>query len=80
MNLSGTRMSRARMLKGGWYAKIASLLTPSSVKTACRNCTSAVALVTMAAKVFDSIDTRMVRNKVFPKKAKVTMREGPRIW
>ena len=32
----------------------------------------------MRLKVFDSIEMRMVRNSVFPRKVKVTMRNGPR--
>ena len=57
---------------------MASLLTPSKVRTARRNWISAVALEAMMEKVLLSIATRMVRNRVFPRKANVTIRIGPR--
>jgi hypothetical protein len=76
-NLRGISIITARILKGGWYAKIASDFTPSRVRTARRNWTSAVALETMVEKVVLSMETRMVRKSVFPRKAKATMSIGP---
>ncbi len=78
INFRGMRVMRARILKGGWYAKIASDFTPSSVRTARRNCISAVALATMVENVLLSMETRIVRKSVFPRNAKATMRMGPR--
>lgn len=57
---------------------IASDFTPSSVKTLRRNCISAVAFDTMFEKVVLSMETRMVRKRVFPKKANATIRIGPK--
>src|SRR2546423_8280121 len=79
MNLSGSIMTRAMMLKGGIYAKMASDLTPSKVRTARRNCISAVAFAAMTLKVFESIETRIVRKRVLPRNAKSTINVGPRI-
>ena len=58
---------------------MASDLTPSKVSTARRNWISAVLLATIWEKVFESIETRMVRKSVLPRKVKVTMRIGPRM-
>lgn len=57
---------------------MASLLTPSSVKTAFRKWISAVAFATTLPKVFVSIDTRIVRKSVFPRNANVIINIGPR--
>jgi len=67
----------ARMLNGGWYANTASALTPSRVRTARRKLISAIALVEIVLKVLDSIETKIVRKSVFPRKANVTITEGP---
>ena len=54
-------------------------LTPSKVSTARRNWISALLLATICEKVFESMETRIVRKSVLPRKAKVTMRTGPRM-
>ena len=80
-NFSGKKRNTARILNGGWYANTASALTPSRVKTARRNCISATALAEILLKVFDNIDTSIVRKRVLPRKANATIRLGPRnLW
>ncbi len=70
-------MSKARILKGGMYANIASDFTPSNVSTARRYWISAVALQEIWLNVVLSMETRMVRKSVLPRKAKVMKRNGP---
>lgn len=48
------------------------------MSTARRNWISAVALETIVEKVVESMETRMVRKRVLPRNAKVTIRMGPR--
>ena len=58
---------------------MASLLTPSNVKTARRNCISAVSASTILEKVLVRSATRIVKNNVLPRKANETIRAGPKI-
>lgn len=46
---------------------MASLFTPSSVRTARRNWISAVAFETIVENVVESMETRIVRKSVFPR-------------
>lgn len=77
MNFRGRISTNALTLKGGMYAKMASDLTPSMVSTARLYCISGLVMVEIWLKVVLSIETRMVRKSVFPRKAKVTNRMDP---